>query len=284
MDAFDQLVAQAAGACAQSRAHQRLRAHLLAQLVCLGPHTITGLLRTLGEQFRDWSAAYRLYGRARFDPSDLFGIVRRDLEQGLAPDQPLVVALDDSILRKTGRKIPAAAWRVDPLGAPFQVSFVWAQRVLQMSALWPEGQEGAARAVPIDFALAPTPARPRRDADEAQWACYRQEQKRLNINSQALARLRMLSEQRDRDGQRRALWVTVDGRFTNKTFLQQTPAGIVTIGRIRGDARLHAAVEPSGATSGGQPRRYGQVLPTPCLLYTSPSPRDRQKARMPSSA
>ena len=25
-------------------------------------------------------------------------------------------------------------------------------------------------------------------------------------------------------------------------------------------------------------------IPTPCLLYTSPSPRDRQKYRMPSSA
>ena len=25
-------------------------------------------------------------------------------------------------------------------------------------------------------------------------------------------------------------------------------------------------------------------VPTPCLLYTSPSPRDRQKSRMPSSA
>ena len=26
------------------------------------------------------------------------------------------------------------------------------------------------------------------------------------------------------------------------------------------------------------------LYPTPCLLYTSPSPRDRQKSRMPSSA
>ena len=26
------------------------------------------------------------------------------------------------------------------------------------------------------------------------------------------------------------------------------------------------------------------VIDTPCLLYTSPSPRDRQKSRMPSSA
>ena len=28
----------------------------------------------------------------------------------------------------------------------------------------------------------------------------------------------------------------------------------------------------------------GHLLITPCLLYTSPSPRDRQKSRMPSSA
>ena len=27
-----------------------------------------------------------------------------------------------------------------------------------------------------------------------------------------------------------------------------------------------------------------QIENTPCLLYTSPSPRDRQKSRMPSSA
>ena len=29
---------------------------------------------------------------------------------------------------------------------------------------------------------------------------------------------------------------------------------------------------------------YGQADFTTCLLYTSPSPRDRQKSRMPSSA
>ena len=34
---------------------------------------------------------------------------------------------------------------------------------------------------------------------------------------------------------------------------------------------------------GHNPRRIGEN-PNPCLLYTSPSPRDRQKSRMPSSA
>jgi hypothetical protein len=60
------------------------------------------------------------------------------------------------------------------------------------------------------------------------------------------------------------LWVTVDGRFTNKTFLKNAPAEVVIVGRIRGDARLHEAVEPSvPSAAGGRPRRYGKALPTP---------------------
>ena len=31
-------------------------------------------------------------------------------------------------------------------------------------------------------------------------------------------------------------------------------------------------------------QEYGKTGDYPCLLYTSPSPRDRQKSRMPSSA
>ena len=34
----------------------------------------------------------------------------------------------------------------------------------------------------------------------------------------------------------------------------------------------------------GEQARGGIIIPDTCLLYTSPSPRDRQKYRMPSSA
>jgi len=265
MAAFDQLLEQAGQACAQQRGQERLRSHLLAQLVCLGEHTITGLLATSGQQFRDWSAAYRFYGRNRVAPAALFAVVRGAVEEQLPQDQPLIVALDDSILRKCGHKIPGTAWRPDPLGAPFQVSFVWAQRVLQMAAAMPEGIDGAARTIPIDFGLAPTPHRPRPKAPESEWRAYRQEQERLNINRKAVACLERLGQQRQDEGQTRPLWVTVDGRFTNKTFLKNAPAQAVVIGRIRGDARLHEAVEPSAPSSpaGGRPRWYGPTLPTP---------------------
>lgn len=266
MVALEDLLAQAGGAT-----DPRLRAHLLAQLVCLGPHTITGLLTTLGTHLKDWSADYRLYARARLDPQALFAIARRSVEQILPADQPLVVALDDSILRKCGRKIPATAWRPDPLGAPFQVNFVWAQRVLQLSAVMPLGTAGAARTVPIDFALAPTAVRPRRQAPEAEHQAYRREKQRLNINVQALERVQALCSERQQDATRRPLWLTVDGRFTNKRFLKPVPQTVPVIGRIRGDARLYAAVEPRPASAaGGRPRWYGEALPTPEQLRQDP--------------
>ena len=39
-------------------------------------------------------------------------------------------------------------------------------------------------------------------------------------------------------------------------------------------------------TKGGSKFRYFKINPTPegCLLYTSPSPRDKRQSRMPSSA
>ena len=41
---------------------------------------------------------------------------------------------------------------------------------------------------------------------------------------------------------------------------------------------------PDGKGLNGLPPLVGSEWPKGCLLYTSPSPRDRQKSRMPSSA
>ena len=40
----------------------------------------------------------------------------------------------------------------------------------------------------------------------------------------------------------------------------------------------------SAATTCSWNKHTVNIIDTPCLLYTSPSPRDRQKSRMPSSA
>ena len=48
---------------------------------------------------------------------------------------------------------------------------------------------------------------------------------------------------------------------------------------------LSAAVAHAGSIDPYQPaHKVSRADPYTCLLYTSPSPRDRQKSRMPSSA
>ena len=56
------------------------------------------------------------------------------------------------------------------------------------------------------------------------------------------------------------------------------------------DVTANIVDRASTTTISGTPGSFGEIAPptqagnTCCLLYTSPSPRDRQKSRMPSSA
>ena len=48
---------------------------------------------------------------------------------------------------------------------------------------------------------------------------------------------------------------------------------------------VHPGIDPDQARSAtGWPLKVADDLRVTCLLYTSPSPRDRQRSRMPSSA
>jgi hypothetical protein len=170
--------------------------------------------------------------------------------------------MDDSVLPKTGRKIPEVAWRVDPQSPPFQINFILGQRVLQLAAAVPFGSEGAARSIPLDFVEAPTAKRPGKKATDAEKKAYRELQRQKNINAVGLQRVQNLVQAQA--GEDRPLWLTVDGRFTNRTILKGLPEGVRLIGRIRSDAKLHAVPEgESIGSKGGRPRRYGKRLPTP---------------------
>ncbi|NQT20482.1 MAG: transposase [Planctomycetes bacterium] len=133
---------------------ERVRRHLLSQLLCLGRHTLTGVLGTSGRLFCDWSADYRMYSSQRVEPEKLFVPVRQTLITRLVPQQPLVAALDDTRLRKTGRKTHGVKYTRDPLGPAFHVNFIKAQRFIQISMAAP-ADNGMARMVPIDFVHAP---------------------------------------------------------------------------------------------------------------------------------
>jgi len=266
VDAIDKLLGDS-DVC--KRHYPRLRRHVLSSLVCLGRRTITGLLTTAGRQFRDWSADYRLYAKERVEPADLFGAARRAIVQATDNKQPIIAALDDTRLPHTGRKIPGVKYTRDPMGPPFHVNFIRAQRFVQISLALPT-EGGAARMVPVDFVHAPSPNKPRMNANESDWADYRKRRRRESLAQVGVARLAVLREQLDRDGcHDRALWVSGDGSYTNGSVLKQLPERTVFIGRIRADAKLYDLPQDLPSEC-GRPRVYGRQLPTPEKIRKDP--------------
>jgi hypothetical protein len=241
--------------------------HLLAQLACLGTHTVTGLLQTCGAQFQDWSADYRLYERSRIAPEQLFEPVRQCLCE--RSRGPLVTAMDETCLRKTGKKVQGAKYLRDPLGPPFRVNFIWAQRFLQTSLAAP-GPDGQARMIPIDWVHAPLPQKPRPHAEAAQWDDWRAQSKTSRIAAVGADRLHHLRSWFDAHGAaQRPLWSAVDGSFTNGPLLKNLPPHTVLLGRIRSDAKLYFL--PDTQLPQGRPRVYGPPAPTPEQLRQDPS-------------
>lgn len=248
--------------CAEGSAEpihaDRLHRHIIGQLTCLGRHTITGALCSNGRQFDDWSADYRFYSEERFCEQSIFAHIQDEVVSLLPEDEALVVAMDDSLIRKRGRKIHGAKYQRDPLSPPFHTNLVLGQRFVQISAAVP-GAAGDAQMVPIDFLHAPMPQKPGKRASWQEWAEYERARERTNINLYGTERLGALRRSTDKN---RHIVVNIDGRFTNSTTISRLPENTTIIGRVRSDAYLHIpCFERTGKP--GRPKSYYQKAPTP---------------------
>ncbi len=241
---------------------ERVGRHLLSQLLCLGRHTLTGVLGTSGRLFCDWSADYRMYSSDRIDPQKLFGSVRQALTGRLGAAEPLVTALDDTRLRKSGRKIHGVKYTRDPMGPPFHLNLIRAQRFLQLS-MASVADNHMARMIPIDFVHAPCPQKPPPQADAPRVEEFKQRCRQMALPRVAAERLRLLRASMDKEAQsHRPLWSVVDGGFTNRSFLKGLPERTVAVGRIRADAKLYD-LPPASPGRMGRHRVYGTRIPTP---------------------
>lgn len=229
----------------------------------MGRHTITGMLTSSGQQFKDWSSAYRLFSKQRVDTSKLFDHARSAVLQDLPDDQPIIAHMDDTILKKTGRHVPGTAWRRDPLGPPFHTNFIWGQRFLQISMALPDQAELCqSRAIPVDFHHCPTIKKPSKSANEDQWKIYREEKRIAKLSRQGSDRIKLLRDNLNQQGyNQRELIVSVDGSYTNSEVLKNLPDGVTLVGRIRKDTKLYKL--PDNQKAAGRKRIYGERLPTP---------------------
>lgn len=241
---------------------------MLAGLLSPARSTVTNLICTAGRRHEDWSADYRLYSRGRVDPAALFDEVRERLTGVLAADEPLVVAIDDTLVRKSGRLIDGVRWRRDPLGPAFQTNFVRGQRFVQFSGVHPLG-DGSAPAIPLAFEHAPGAGKPAANAGTEELAKHREERKQKSLNAVALAQMRRL---RVKCAPGRRLIFLGDGSYTNGAIIKGLPDAAAYIGRARRDLASHHPPETPGAPAGkGRPKRYGAAAPTPETLRADES-------------
>lgn len=239
--------------------YENARSLAISTVLAFGKHTVTGMLAAGSREFEDWSSAYRIFTKERFDRKLLFAPAQKSVLEAIPSNDCLTVFLDDTLIRKRGRKISGTAWKRDPLGPAWHTNFVWGQRYLQLSAALPERESnGRAVGIPIDFIHAPSAKKPKQNASREAWDVYKMEQKKLKLSAIASRCLDELAE----EVTDRKIICAVDGGYTNKTVFRGKDEHISIVGRIRKDACLYEKPEICGVTR-GRKKYYGKRLPTP---------------------
>lgn len=299
LEKFHELLQPWRSTFAQQRTCQRAQRLAYGLLICLRTHLTSNAICATGRQFLDWSADYRLFSRSPWDPHALFDPVFDHLAELLpSPQAPVVVALDDTRCKKTGRHIPGATFARDPQSPPFHVNLCRGLRFVQASVLVRAKQIlGPARALPVRFEPAPPAVKPktrnragkharknqsnqkknqkrnRVKAARRKAALLTPEEKkyRLQKKLRALTQVGVRVMQSVRQAldarpatRRLLLLICGDGSYTNRPVLRNLPERTTFIGRIRKDAKLFFPLPPAaGKRSTGRPRRYGAAAPTP---------------------
>jgi hypothetical protein len=229
------------------------------------------MLTAGGCQFLDWSSVYRMFSKQRIDIKQINDVSLESAIQEIDPSKMILVHMDDTVLKKTGKKIPGTSWRRDPLGPPFHTNFIWGQRFIQLSLAVPDGHGPCqSRAIPIGFHHCPTPKKLHKNATEEQTQFYKEVKKQSKLSLQGSLHIQAIREKLDRKGhENRILCMGVDGSYTNSTVLKNLPERTILIGRTRKDTKLHALPDPPKEGK-GRKKVYGNPIPTPDQIRQSP--------------
>lgn len=237
----------------QQRTLDRALAQALGSLCALGRRTISRAIFALGRQHHDWSAHYKLQARCHWDPNHLFQPIL-NAAMPFCRGRYLAVAMDDTRLRKTGKRIPGVSYGRDPMSPPFHCNLMLGLRFLQYSLLLPlyRFTKTSPRALPIRFLDVPVVPRPGRRAAAALWLQYRQLRKQRNLSQTAVASWESLRQAADLAGARtKTLLLIGDTSFCNRTHFRTQHQRVEILTRTRKDIRLcHRAPVDSRAFYG----------------------------------
>lgn len=247
--------------------YERARALAYSSLVTYGRRSITRLICSRNKQQDDWSADYKFFSLREWNAADLFLDIFKECDRHCFWYQNAVlVALDETIRQKTGKKIPGVATLRDPMSLPYHVNLKPGLRYLQAACLiTPEKQLETYRAIPIYFEEAAPAKKPKKNAPEEVKELYQKEKKKKRISVKGHKAALSIRKQTDQlpDGHNRLLFISVDGSFCNRYFLRDLPENVIPIARTRKDIKLFKPADPNVSGGAGRRRVYGERLPTP---------------------
>lgn len=231
------------------------------------PKTITSAL-VFNHHRGDWSADYRLFSKSEWNGDDFFEpILAEAVRRG--GSGPVIAAIDDTLLPKSGHFIPGTCYARDPLSPPFHPNLILGQRFLEVAVMVRANEAKPFRAIPVSYQFAP-PLKARARASQEEKDAVRELAKKHNMSTIGRAVVENLRARLDRvpGGRERQLLLTGDGSFANRTFLRQLPERTTAVCRLRRDARMRRVLPPGPRTGN---RRYGDQLPTPAELLADPA-------------
>ena len=240
LEAFIELCSKWKSIFAHERTFELAMRQALGTLCAMGRRTITRIIWFSGREQQQWSSEYRLHSRSPWRTRELFQPV---VEATVSHTHPkyIAVALDDTGLHKSGRKIETAFYRRDPLSPPFHVNMMYGLRFLQASALLPLYRKGEypARGIPVRFTEVPAIKKPGKRATDEDWFNYRELKKKKNLSTYFVKEMHDLRQAYDKAGAYDKILISVgDGSYCNSTTFSADVSRNELLVRSRKDASL----------------------------------------------
>ena len=242
LKAFLEIVKEWEGVFPQTRTTKRAIRQALGSLICVGRRMLTRIICAIGNEDKSWSGEYFLHSRSAWSPEDLFKpIVRRALSYCRGP--LLGVVVDDTSVKKTGRRILQAFWARDPMSPPFWVNLRLGIRFLQFAVVLPlhHTLQAAARTIPILFEEVGVAKKPRKGCKdyEKKMKEYKELSKNRSLTIRAVEAIGRLRTAFDVAGAVHKILVIIgDGAFCNRSMFGMETKQTHLLVRARKDVKL----------------------------------------------
>jgi hypothetical protein len=228
----------------QTRTLFRFIRQSLASLCTPGRKTITQAISFLCRDHLSWSSEYKLHSRSQWESEKLFQPIINKTVQYFSSNGFIAVAVDDTRMKKVGKKIPYAQYYRDPLSPPFHTNFIYGLRMLQASAILPlyklaKGENTSPRGIPVRFTNVPVVKKPGKKATEAEKQNYLKMKKEHNLSIATLDILKDIRKSYDMAGAKdKPIIYACDGSFCNRTMVTAQLDRCYILARARKDAKL----------------------------------------------